>query len=516
MIKIDGQTLSLRQLVEVARNKAPVQLSKIGREKLNQANTWLQQLVDQQTPVYGINTGLGIFSDRKIQPTDSEKLSRKLILSHSVGLGSSLSDEIVRAAMLVRANALTAGHSGIRVEIVELLLEMLNRNIVPEIPSQGSLGSSGDLCMLSQLALVFTTDENDVEEQSGWAVFDNKRLTGKAAMKAAGLTRFILGPKEGLALSNGASFCAALAALVVEDALDLIDAAIGAMALSTEAVCGCSAAFDSRLNAARNQTGQQAIANAVQKMLDGSSLIDSSSRVQDAYSIRCTPQVLGPVLELLQFIQPQIEREINAATDNPLLFEDNVCLSGGNFHGEIIGMAMDFASIALAEMGAISERRIYRLLESATSAGLPAMLVDKPEDAGLNSGYMMPHYTAAALVMENQTLAHPDSVHSLPTSAGQEDHNANAWVATVHAKKILENVRNIIAIELFCATRAVELRLKLNPELHLGMGTQQVYEQMRTLLPAIEGGDQWWQPEILRIIKHLHDDTLKFPGILRV
>ena len=270
MLQIDGQTLSIKQLVEAARNKVPVQLSLSGREKLNQATTWLQKLVNQHAPIYGINTGLGIFSDRKIHPSDLDKLSRNLILSHSVGLGLPLAEEIVRAAMLVRANALTAGHSGIRVEIVEMLLDMLNKNVVPEIPSQGSLGSSGDLCMLSQLALVFTTDELDLEEQSGWAVFDNRRLTGKAAMAAAGMERIILGPKEGLALSNGASFCAALAALVVEDSHALLNAAIAAMALSTEAVCGCSAAFDVRLNAARNQSGQKIVASAVRKLLEGS------------------------------------------------------------------------------------------------------------------------------------------------------------------------------------------------------------------------------------------------------
>ncbi|MEN6436844.1 MAG: histidine ammonia-lyase [Anaerolineaceae bacterium] len=515
MTTIDGQSLTLQQLVKIARDHDEVILSQDGKNKLDQSKQWLDTIVNQKRPVYGINTGFGIFADRKINEADSAKLSRNLVLSHSVGVGKPLDDEIVRAAMVVRANALTAGHSGIRREIVETILRMLNLNLLPEIPSQGSLGSSGDLCMLSQLALVFTTDEKDLDEQSGWANWEGKRLTGKAAMAATGLPRIILGPKEGLALTNGASFSAALAGLIVNDAEYLLKCAIAAMAMTTEAVLGCTDAFDVRLQQVRHHEGQQYIANALLEMMKGSTFINTSGRVQDAYSIRCAPQVIGPVYELLEYVKPQIEKEINAATDNPLIFENGVSLSGGNFHGEIIGMAMDFLSIALSEMGAIAERRIYRLLDSSMNSGLPAMLVDSPEDAGLNSGYMMPHYTAAALVLENQTLAHPDSVHSLPTSAGQEDHNANAWTAAIHTRTILENVRTIIGIEMLCAAKAVDLQQQKHPEMEMGDGTKRIHQQIRALVPATTG-DQWWKPDIEKIKQALTEREIVLPGISAV
>ncbi len=514
MTTIDGQSLTLQQLVQIACNHENVNLSQAGKDKLERARQWLDAIVSKKKPVYGINTGFGIFADCRIDEADSAKLSRNLVLSHSVGVGKPLDEEIVRAAMVVRANALTAGHSGVKTEIVETILQMLNKNLIPEIPSQGSLGSSGDLCMLSQLALVITTDENDLDEQSGWAFWDGKRYSGKVAMTKAGLQRIILGPKEGLALTNGASFSAALAGLTINDAEYLLRCAIGAMALTTEALLGCTDAFDNKLQQVRHHEGQLFIANAILEMIKGSTFVDSSGRVQDAYSIRCTPQVLGPVYELLAYIKPQIEKEINAATDNPLLFENGISLSGGNFHGEIIGMAMDFLSIALSEMGAISERRIYRLLDNTMNSGLPAMLVDRASDAGLNSGYMMPHYTAASLVLENQTLAHPDSIHSLPTSGGQEDHNANAWTAAVHARTILENVRTIIGIEMICAAKAIDLQYQKHPDMKLGEGTKELYRQIRSLVPATNG-DQWWKPDIDRVSNALMKREIILPESLR-
>lgn len=512
MILINGESLTLQQLYDVARKKVRVMLAPEGIQKISTAHGWLESIQKQETPVYGINTGLGIFADRRIQPEDSQQLSRNLILSHSVPVGEPLPEEIVRAGMLVRANALTAGYSGVRVEIVERLLEMLNSGVIPVVPSQGSLGSSGDLCLLSQMALVLSTDENDLDDESGFAHFQNECMTGKSAMKKAGLRRIVLGSKEGLALSNGASFCAGLAALVIEEMEYLLTHSIASAVLSLEALRGCSAAFDPRIHAARNHPGQVYVADLIQSLISGSTLIDSSGRVQDAYTLRCTPQVLGPTVELLQFIRPQIEREINAATDNPLLFAEDVSLSGGNFHGEVIGLAMDYAGIALAEIGAISERRIFRLLSSAMNDGLPAMLVNDVQSAGLNSGYMMPHYTAAALVLENQTLAHPDSVHSLPTSDGQEDHNANAWTAAMHSKQILDNVQKIIAIEYLCAARALELRLEKENGSHPGAGTCQVLDQIKQLVPQARKGDHWLQPAILRIENALREHEILVPG----
>jgi len=512
MILLDGESLTLSQLVEIARNNSEVSLASEGRQKVTQAHQWLESILKQEAPVYGINTGFGIFADKRIQPGDIRQLSRNLILSHSVPLGEPLPAEIVRAGMLVRANALVAGHSGVRIEVVERLLEMLNNGVVPVISAQGSLGSSGDLCLLSQMALVLTTDKNDLEEESGQAVYNQQLLSGKAAMQMAGLERIILDAKEGLALSNGASFCAGLSAIIIEDLEFLIKNAIAAMTISLEALRGCAAAFDQRIHDARRHPGQKKVADLVNRLIDGSKLIDSSGRVQDAYSLRCTPQVLGPVVELLSFIRQQVEREINAATDNPLLFEKDVSLSGGNFHGEILGMAMDYTGIAMAEMGAIAERRIYRLLNNVMNDGLPPMLVDTPQSAGLNSGYMMLHYTATALVLENQTLAHPDSIHSLPTSAGQEDHNANAWTATIHAKQILDNVRKIVAIEYLCAARALNLRMKQETGLTPGNGSFSVYKQIIHLMPVDKHGDQWLQPMVLKLEAALREQKIIVPG----
>jgi histidine ammonia-lyase len=501
MIRIDGDHLSIEQIVEVARKFESVDISPAGIEKIEKSKTILEKILETGRPVYGINTGFGIFADRRIPLSESNRLSRNLILSHSVGTGAFLPVEVVRAAMLVRANTLTKGFSGVRLEIVTTLLEMLNRGVTPAIPEQGSLGSSGDLGPLSHLALVFTTDDEDREDESGWAFFEDQLMTGKQAMRSAGIPRLILGPKEGLAINNGATFCAALASLAVFDVHALIELATRAVGMSLEALLGCSAAFDHRLHEARGQTGQIEIAQQINETYRGSDLINCANRVQDAYSLRCAPQVHGAVLDTVRFVSGIIEREINAATDNPLLFEPDVALSGGNFHGEPIGLVMDYLGIAAAELGSISERRTFRLLDGHLNGNLPSMLVDTPEAAGLNSGLMMPHYSAVSLVLENQTLAHPDSVHSLPTSGGQEDHNANAMTAARHARRIVENTRHVLAIELYTAARALDLRMKQYPEARLGSGTQQTYEMIRSVVPY-RSEDAWWGPEV-EIVKKL-------------
>jgi len=414
--------------------------------------------------------------------------------------------------MLVRANTLSKGFSGVRVEIVETLLEMLNRGVTPVVPSQGSLGSSGDLCPLSHLALVLTKDDKgtaheDGARDSGLAVFAGEVLDGKTAMQRAGLERICLGPKEGLALNNGATFSAAIAALVVYDALYLMDVADYALAMSLEAMMGCRTAFDRRLHTVRGHQGQIQVAEHVQAIIQGSSLIDGAGRIQDAYSLRCAPQVMGAARDTLTFVEGIIEREINAATDNPLIFGPEEVLSGGNFHGEPVGMVMDYLGIALSEVAAISERRTFRMTDGKLNGGLPTMLVDTPEDGGLNSGLMMPQYTAASLVLENQTLASPDSVRSLPTSAEQEDHNANSMTAARHARDILENTMHVLAIELYTASRALDLRLRQLPESVLGAGTGQVYRSIRASVPY-QAGDAWWGPEIERVHRLIADRSL--------
>ena len=290
MIDIDGHHLSLEQVVRVARDKVTVAISSAGKENIERSRKNLEAILETGRPVYGINTGFGVFADRRIPQEDSARLSRNLILSHAVGTGEPLAEDVVRAAMLVRANTLTKGHSGVRFEVVNTLVEMLNRGVTPEVPSQGSLGSSGDLGPLSHLALVFTADENDLEEESGWAVYNGKRMTGKQAMQAAGIPRIILGPKEGLALNNGATFSAALGTLTVWDADHLVQVAEAALALSLEAMLGCPSAFDARLHAARGQRGQMEVAEHVRAITAGSTLVGSTTRVQDAYSCAALPR----------------------------------------------------------------------------------------------------------------------------------------------------------------------------------------------------------------------------------
>lgn len=495
MLIIDGIHLSIDDVVAVARHGERVKLDTRARERMVQSYQWVQAIASGDRPVYGINTGFGIFSDSRISPHDSTHLSRNLILSHAVATGPELAEEIVRAAMLIRANTLASGYSGARPEVVETILEMLNRQVTPVVPSQGSLGSSGDLAPLSHLALVFTKDDKDLEHESGWAYFDGKRLTGRAAMQAAGIPRLILGPKEGLAVNNGATFSAAMAALAVSDAIHWLSVAEISLAMSLEAMLGVSAAFDPRLHAARRHPGQIEVARRIRQLTRGSTFMDADKRVQDAYSLRCAPQVQGAARDTLAYVEAVVVREINAATDNPLLFNEGEAISGGNFHGEPVGMAMDFLSIAMAEVGAISERRIFRLTDAKLNGGLPAMLVDSPESAGLNSGMMMPQYTAASLVLENQTLANPDSVHSLPTSAEQEDHNANSMTAARNTRQIIQNTAHILAIEVYCATRGLDLRMRLMPEGRMGIGVCNGYEKVREVVPY-QPGDAWWGPEI--------------------
>jgi len=498
VIEIDGHHLTLNEVARVARHGERVALSEKGMTQIETSRRRLEAIMATGNPVYGINTGFGVFADQKIPSEESATLSRNLILSHAVGTGPALTGEVVRAAILVRANTLAKGYSGVRVAVVQTLVDMLNKGVTPIVPSQGSLGSSGDLCPLSHLALVFTTDERDLDDESGEAVYQGQIMSGKAAMRQAGIERIHLGAKEGLALNNGATFSAAIGALAVTDAACLLEIANLALGLTLEAVLGCTNAFDIRLHEARGHQGQIEVAREVLRLTKNSTLLNAAHRVQDAYSLRCSPQVLGAARDALRYASGVIETEINAATDNPLIFESGDAISGGNFHGEPVGMAMDFLSIAMAETAAISERRVFRLTDGRLNAGLPPMLVDRPEAAGVNSGLMMPQYTAASLVLENQTLASPDSVRSLPTSAEQEDHNANSMTAARHTREIIANTLHVLAIELYTAARAIDLRLRDMPEAKLGDITGEAYRKLRANVPY-QAGDAWWGPEILAV-----------------
>jgi histidine ammonia-lyase len=454
---IDGNTLSVEDLVAVARSGWSVQLSETAKERVRQSRAWVDRVIEEgELCVYGLTTGYGALAEVSIAPDAAHALSRNMIMSHAVGVGEPFPEEVVRATMLVRANTLAKGYSGIRLLVLETLLQMLNQGVAPLIPEKGSLGASGDLAPLAHLALVLSKGTD-----GGQARYRGELMTAEEAMAQARIQQVELLAKEGLALVNGSTASAALAALSLHDAEALVKNAEIALAMSLEALRGVSDAFHESVHAARGLDGQQRSAANVRCLIEGSQLIDSTNRVQDAYSLRCAPQVIGAARDALAFARYIVGKEINAATDNPLIFlelpksRENKALSCGNFHGEPLALAMDMLGIAVAEIGNISERRSFRLLDRTLNVGLPSMLVT---DSGLNSGLMMTQYTAAALVSDNKTLAHPDSVDSIPTSANQEDHVSMSMNAARHAREIAKNVEQIVGIEMLCAAQALDFR----------------------------------------------------------
>jgi histidine ammonia-lyase len=481
-IILDGNSLTLEQVADVARCKAKVKLSKRARRLVQDSAKTVDRLVTSETPVYGVNTGYGLFADQKIEPAQSFRLSRNLILSHIVGIGPPFEQDVVRATMLIRANTLAHGYSGVRPEIIDTLLEMLNHDVTPYIPSQGSLGSSGDLAPLAHLALVMTTPLDDDDDDASQAWHESRLMSGAEAMKSAGINRITLGPKDALAIVNGATFSAALLALACIDTERLLRASEIAATLALESLLGITAAFDPRLHEARPHPGQIAVAERIRKLTFGSELLDTNNQIQDAYSLRCIPQILGSSWDILSFAMATVSREQNSATDNPLIF-GNQALSGGNFHGEPIGQAADYIKISLAKVGVLSERRIFRLLSPNENVGLPPMLVAQQEEAGLYSGLMMLQYTAASLTLENRSLATPDSIHSITTSAGKEDINANSTTAARHLTTIISNLYHILAIEFIVASQALDLRLQNNPRAKPGVGTTVAHKLIREKVP---------------------------------
>lgn len=498
--------ISITDVIKAAIEKVNLELTAGTLDAITKSRETVEEIIKNGKPVYGINTGFGIFADRTIDECSIQKLNRNLIISHAVGTGNPLDQRVVRAAMFIRAVTLAKGYSGVRPEIILTLLAMLNNDVIPVIPEKGSLGSSGDLCQLSHLALVVSRDELDLEAESGRAVYGKQEMSGKAAMELAGIERVILTAKEGLAINNGATFSAALGALAVYEAEYLVSVAEAAAALSMEALCARSDLLDERIHNARRQLGQIETANNLSILLRHSTFLDSTSQVQDAYSLRCAPQVIGAVRDTITHTKSIIEREINAVTDNPLIFDGEEAISGGNFHGEPVGLVMDYLSIALTELSASSERRSFRMTDEKLSNGLPPMLVNDAFSAGLNSGLMLPHYTAASLVLENQTLATPDSIRSLPTSANQEDHNSNAMTAARHAYEIIGNLRQILSIEIYTALRGIELRLMMNDG-RLGDGTGAIVKKLRQIVPFIQG-DTLWGEEIAKVNQVLKEHKL--------
>jgi len=488
MLHLNGEDLTIEQVVAVARGALGVSPYEAEvRRRMQASYDWVQGAVQQDAaPIYGVNTGFGPLARRRVQPSQVRQLSYNLILSSMAGVGPPLGQDLVRAMMLIRANTFAKGHSGVRPELGETLVAMLNRGVTPLVPAKGSLGASGDLAPLAHLAAaICVPPDGGPQADVGRAWHQGELLSAEEAMRRAGIPRLVLEAKEGLALTNGMTMMLAAAALAVHDAGQLIRAAEVAAALSLEALCGIRSAFDPRLHQANGQPGQAISAANLLDLVQGSRLMDSMpDRVQDAYSLRCTPQVIGPARDLLGFLRQRVSAALNAASDNPLIFLDSgggQALTGGNFHGQGPALWLDLLGIAAAQLGTISERRTFRLLTPELSEGLPAMLLPH---TGLDSGMMLSQYTAAALVSENKTLAHPDSVDSIPSSANQEDHVSMGANAARHALEILENVRRILAVELLVAAQGVDLRPQ-GPE-RLGRGTAAAHRSVRRRVRFLE------------------------------
>lgn len=465
-VVLDGDSLTIEQVVAVARYYARVEISPRALERVQHCRAWVDRvLTEKNLVVYGLNTGFGSKANVRIPNEQAELLSRNLIVSHAAGVGDFYEIEVTRAIMLLRINTLVKGFSGIKLETVVTLVEMLNRRVHPAIPKRGSVGASGDLAPLSHLALVISRHpqpEQDLESDSGLVIGDDgAAISGMKAMARAGLQRIVLGAKEGLALNNGTQVMTALAVFCLFDGYKLLQTSEIAASMTIEAVMGARDAYSELIHQVRPYHGQQASAENIRIMTAGSELMDSfPGKVQDAYSIRCTPQVLGAVRDTFNFVRHIVTIELNAANDNPLIFIDaereNKAFSGGNFHGQPIAMAMDYLGIALAEIGSISERRTFRLTDATLNFDLPSFLV---KESGLNSGFMIAQYTAASLVAENKVLAHPASVDSIPTSEDQEDHVSMGLTAALHATDIMHNSQTIVAIELMCAAQALDFRI---------------------------------------------------------
>lgn len=447
---IDGNKLQLTDIENVALWRQPVKLSGAAYNQLAASRAVIEQFVDNGETVYGVTTGFGKFKDVFIKKEDSQQLQRNLLLSHAAGVGPKLDTVVVRAMLLLRANALAKGYSGVRSKLVDLLIECLNRGVHPCVPEQGSLGASGDLAPLAHLALVLIGE--------GTAEYEGAILPGAKALAAAGLEPIHLEAKEGLALTNGTQMMSAIGSLTLLEAerLSTLADVIGAMSL--EALLGSARAFIGRIHEIRPHPGQLASAANLRTLLHDSAIVASHENcpmVQDAYSLRCMPQVHGGCRQSFAHARQVLEIEVNSATDNPLVFDDQV-LFGGNFHGQPLALMLDYMGTALATLANISERRTERLVNPALSNGLPAFLT---QFGGLNSGFMIAQYTAAALVSENKTLAHPACVDSIPTSANQEDHVSMGATSARKSRAILTNARRVLAIELLCATQGLDYRI---------------------------------------------------------
>ena len=494
-VELTGEHLGIADVWDVAVEGRAAVLGDSGRERAAAARAFLEAQVGDHT--YGVNTGFGRFVSQSIPPEQAADLQLRLLRSHACGVGDPYPDEVVRAAMLLRANTLAKGFSGARVETIELLLGVLGAGIVPHVPSRGSVGASGDLAPLAHLALPLVGE--------GEATVDGRRVSGAEALVKAGLSPITLAAKEGLSLINGTQFMTAMASLALVRAQRLARVADVACAMSVEALQATPTSFHPAIHAARPLPGQERSAASLRALLDGSAIVESHrwcDKVQDAYSLRCAPQVHGASRDLLDHVERTVAVELNAATDNPLvLLDEGLIVSNGNFHGQPIAIGLDCIAIACAELASISERRTERLVNPSLSDGLPPFLVAREE--GLNSGFMIPQYVAAALVSENKALSHPASVDSIPTSAGQEDHVSMGNGAGLKALQVVANAERVLAIELLAGAQAVEFHAPLEP----GGGVGAARAFVRTLSERVRE-DRSLSTDIERVASAIRDGSL--------
>lgn len=484
-IFIDGEKLTLEDVEEVAVKGTQVRISPSAKAKIAKCRKYVDKILESGEKVYGINTGFGKLCQMIIDKDDIEKLQENLIRSHAVGFGPVFSENEVRAIMLLRTNVLAKGYSGARLEVVQRLVDMLNKRVHPVIPEKGSVGASGDLAPLSFIALVLMGE--------GWAFYKNRVMDGSLALKKAGIKPIRPSAKEGLALVNGTQVMTAVGVLNLLKAERLANLADVSGAMSLDAILGSPVPFDLDLQNTRKHKGQMEAAVHLNKLMKNSQIREfhkACPKIQDPYSFRCMPQVHGAIRDTLRYVRQALEIEINSATDNPIIFPDkNKVISGGNFHGEPIAFAMDFLGIAMSELGNICERRVAAIIDPSIS-GLPSFLTRKP---GLNSGFMIAQTAAAALVSENKVLSHPASVDSIPTSINQEDHVSMGTISARKAREIINNVEDIIAIEFLTASQGLDFRkpLRTSPIL------QKVHNAIR------------------KSISQLNDDRVLMPDLVR-
>ncbi len=502
---LDGSSLTIESVVRAARDPGVrVGVDGAARGALEASRALVDRAVESGQTIYGINTGFGKLAGVRIAPDQLDRLQVNLIRSHAAGVGAALPADVVRALMILRANVLLRPTSGGRPGLVDAVVALINSGLVPRVPEQGSVGASGDLAPLSHVALVLM-GEGELLGPGG------EVLPASAGLAAAGLAAYRFGPKEGISFINGTQAQTAILALLVHDARVLWRTAVAAAAMSLEALRGTPAPLDPRIHDARPHPGQQAAAALMRSLLADSAIREShrenDDRVQDAYSLRCTPQVLGAVADAIAFAAATAAIELNASTDNPLVFPNGDVVSGGNFHGQPVAQALDVLALTLTTLQAIAERRVERLVNPDLSQGLPAFLT---RDPGLSSGYMMVQITAAALVAESRSIAMPASIGSIPTDANQEDFVPMGMGAAFKAHRILVNARRVVAAELLCGAQALELLLPLTP----GAGVAELHRRVRALRPAVEplGEDRSPAPDLERLALAVAEEMLDPAG----